>query len=96
MLRITVNDEAEAVRIKLEGKLTGPWVAELERCWRGVCPCVQQRRLVLDLTDLEFVDAAGKYLLAAMHTRGGGFVARTLTMRELVEEITGHPQADRH
>ncbi len=96
MLKITVNDETEAVRIRLEGRLTGPWVSELERCWCTVCPSVRQRHLVLDLTDLEFVDAAGKYLLALMQSRGAEFAACTMTMRDLVEEITGRPQSDRN
>lgn len=90
MLRITIADEAQAVRIKLEGKLTGPWVTELERCWCTVAPLVRQRQVVIDLTELDFVDSAGKCLLALLHTRGGRFLATTLTMRELVEEITGH------
>jgi len=96
MLKITVRDEAEAVKFKLEGKLTGPWVTELERCWRGVIPAACQRPLVFDLTDLDFVDAAGKYLLATMHMRGGTFLANSLTMRALVDEITSHPLSDRH
>ncbi len=94
MLRITIADEAQAVRIKLEGKLTGPWVKELEECWCKVSPLVGQRQFVIDVNELDFVDCAGKCLLALMHTRGGRFLAATLTMRALVEEITSHPQPD--
>ncbi len=34
MLRITVRQEPTTTTIELEGKLAGPWVEELERCWR--------------------------------------------------------------
>lgn len=94
MLKITVNDEGKAVRVKLEGKLTGLWVTELEHCCRTLPPSVPRKQLLFDLTDLDFVDAAGKYLLALMHARGGEFVANTLTMQELVDEITRHPHLD--
>ena len=33
MLRITTSDIGEKVTLKLEGKLSGPWVEEFERCW---------------------------------------------------------------
>ncbi len=34
MLRIDIHDGVEATSFTLEGKLMGPWVAELENCWR--------------------------------------------------------------
>ena len=33
MLRITVEEQDNATSLRLEGKLTGDWVGELERCW---------------------------------------------------------------
>src|SRR5260370_36799887 len=33
MLRITINDAEEERRIVVEGKLAGPWVNVLEKCW---------------------------------------------------------------
>ena len=34
MLKITIEPEAEEIRLKLEGDLAGTWVADLEECWR--------------------------------------------------------------
>src|SRR5262245_25810763 len=64
MLRITVLYNRESVTFQLEGKLAGPWVRELERCWQD---SQARRGLRVDLTSLTFIDAAGKALLAAMH-----------------------------
>jgi xylulose-5-phosphate/fructose-6-phosphate phosphoketolase len=33
MLRITTHDQAPVTSLVLEGKLVGPWVKELEKCW---------------------------------------------------------------
>ncbi len=33
MLRITTNDSPRVLTFRLEGRLEGPWVRELEQCW---------------------------------------------------------------
>jgi ABC-type transporter Mla MlaB component len=94
MLRITVHDETGTFRLALEGRLTGPWVAELEQYCRTASATIRSKQLVIDLTDLEFVDTAGKYLLMLLYDRGAKFLATTLTMRELVREITSHAKPE--
>ena len=89
MLRITVDEGDSAIHLKLEGRLTGAWVTELERCWRPYSDGFPRRRLVVDLSSTDFVDLAGKYLLALMHQRGATFTARTPIMKDLVAEIAG-------
>src|ERR1035441_8853259 len=92
MLRITVDDRGSGIHLKLEGRLTGVWVTELERCWRPYSGGFPRRRLVVDLSSTDFVDLAGKYLLALMHQRGATFTARTPMMKDLVAEIAGRSQ----
>ena len=87
MLRITSHENAGTVCLKLEGMLKGAWVPELERCWRGA-NSDHNKALIVDLTDVEFVDTAGRYLLALMHARGARFMAVTPLMNDLVAEIT--------
>lgn len=36
MLRIYIHDELPITSIVAEGKLVGPWVKELEKCWETV------------------------------------------------------------
>ena len=90
MLRITSEENAEAVRLKLEGRLKGAWVPEMERCWRDA-HSNGTKALIVDLTDVEFVDTAGRYLLALMHAHGAKFIAVTPLMNELVAEIAAGP-----
>ncbi len=89
MLRITVNDAPGRLGLRLEGKLGGAWVAELEECWRAAAPTLGSRPLSVDLTGVDCVDAAGKYLLALMHKAGASFVVSGCMMSALVQEITG-------
>ena len=34
MLRITVHNEPESITFQLEGRLSRPWLQELDKCWR--------------------------------------------------------------
>jgi anti-anti-sigma regulatory factor len=90
MLRITVQDLADRLRLQLEGRLSGAWVPELEDCWRTSAPILKDRELWVDLTGVDCVDAAGKYLLALMHKSGVRFIASGCMMAALVQEITGN------
>ena len=88
MLKITIHDSPESIRLQLEGKLAGDWVQELERCWLRVRSTTQGRKIIVDLTDNDFVDENGKRLLATMHKDGAGFIAVTPLMIGVVAELT--------
>ena len=34
MLRITVHHNSQSVTFQLEGRLSRPWLQELDKCWR--------------------------------------------------------------
>lgn len=87
MLRITVDDVPREVAFKLEGKLLGPWLRELEECWRRTLACEDKAVLRVDLTGLTFVDEAGKACLATMHRQGADFVANDCLTKAIVAEI---------
>lgn len=87
MLRITVHETPQQVKLKLEGSLTGSWVMELEDCWRTASSNPAARLLCLDLTEVDSVDSAGTYLLALLHNRGVQLIASGLVMTELVAVI---------
>ena len=88
MLRITVHDAPRAITLQLEGKLSGPWLQELEDCWQRALASEDKPVLRVDLTGLTFADAAGKSCLAAMHRCGAEFVARDCLTKEIVSEIS--------
>ena len=91
MLRITVKKQDSTEIWELEGKLSGEWVKELERCWKesssqhGVATQVH-------LKAVSFIDPAGKQLLAEMHARGAEIKGCGCMTRAVVEEITRDAQ----
>jgi ABC-type transporter Mla MlaB component len=91
VLRITTQETGHALRLRLEGRLTGTWVPELEAAWRAARHAHPGQPLLVDLREVDVVDAAGRYLLALLHEAGVGFEARGCAMCELVREITGGP-----
>ncbi len=73
MLRITVHENARELRLHLEGRLAGPWVEEVERCWASAAPGVSGRAVTVDLREVDFVDPAGERLLGELHRQGARF-----------------------
>jgi len=94
MLRITVHDDAGSLTFRLEGRLAGPWVQELEASWRNALTHQPKPILRVDLTGLTFINAAGKACLAAMHRQGAEFVAADCLMKAVVAEIAQGPSSD--
>ena len=95
MLKITIHDSAGEFLLKIEGRLSGLWVQELEQCWRTAASTTQGRRTVLDLGEVDFVDPAGESLLARMHAEGVELVAVTPLIRSLLQEICRSPACGR-
>jgi ABC-type transporter Mla MlaB component len=89
MLRITVEQSPSQIRLKLEGDLAGAWVAELEDCWRSAHSTLDGRPLCLDLSAVEQVDRAGRYLLALLGRNGAQLIASGAMMTELVRTLAG-------
>ena len=77
------------LHLKVEGKLAGVWVTELEQAWRQRAARSPHQGIVVDLTATEAVDLAGRYLLALMYQKGVILAARTPYMNALIEEIAG-------
>jgi len=91
MLRITANDSPRVLTFRLEGRLEGPWVNELEQCWRRTLESPDRPNVCVDLTDVTYIDSAGKARLAEMHEQGAEFVAGDCVTKAVVAEIVEGP-----
>jgi len=87
MLRVTTDAQVGQVKLKLEGKLCGPWVEEFRRCWAAAQKAYTNHALVVDLSGLTFIDAPGKELLRTIDHEGARLEGAGLFARSLVEEI---------
>jgi len=87
MLRVTRHDTPESIRLTLEGRLIGAWVAEADGAWQDVLTASRHLSIVVNLCDVSAVDSTGRALLLRMQKQGVVFEARGCAMRELVREI---------
>jgi anti-anti-sigma regulatory factor len=88
-LRITVQENATELAIKLEGRIAGPWVAELDRLWLETKPTLDARKVVLDLRDTTFADAGGIRVLRAIFSQAqAAILTSTPWTQYLADEVT--------
>lgn len=87
-LRITVEENPDTVMLKLEGRLAGPWTAELDRLWQETAPTVRSRQLSLDLREITFADSAGIQALRSIYSQtGAAILVGSPWTQYLAEEI---------
>ena len=87
MLRITIHDRAPMTSFVLEGKLVGPWVKELEKCWQGASTSDPSTPMLVDLAAVHFIDGDGRALLATMRRQGVLLSSHGVLIDAMVAEI---------
>jgi ABC-type transporter Mla MlaB component len=92
MLRITVVESSNiAVTLRVEGRITGPWVEELRTaCSLHTSP--DDVQLSLELADISFADAGGIALLRELRNRGVGLIRTTPFVAEQLKGGTSDPK----
>ena len=69
MLRISMNHETALATLKVEGRVVGPWAAELGKTWRGLWALCKQPTLRLDLRGVTYVDSTALEFFAKLSGR---------------------------
>ena len=88
MLRITHGQTETEQRWTLWGQLAGPWVAELRACWEHGCRTAGGTHMVVNLSDVTFIDESGERLLSEMRSSGAEFIAAGVETKHLLENLT--------
>jgi hypothetical protein len=94
MLRIYIHDEVPVTSFVAEGKLVGPWVKELERCWEGVVADDPYRSMLVDLTHVTFIDSEGRALLTRMRQKGAKLLSSGVLINSIVADIEAQQRSD--
>ena len=89
MMKATRIQEGDQLMIRVEGRLAGPWVEELERSWRDAADTQSAARVQVHLAGVSYIDDAGKQLLRKMHQSGTRILAAGCLTRAIVEEVEG-------
>lgn len=87
MLRIYIHEDTPVTSFVLEGKLVGPWVKELERCWEIVFAKNPDKPMLLDLAEVTFIDLDGRALLRSMRRKGVKLLSHGVLIDALIAEI---------
>jgi anti-anti-sigma regulatory factor len=85
VLRITIADEPEEQRWTLQGRLSGPWVAQLKSNWEKSHSQNGNRNCVVDASGVTFVDLDGERVLATMIKDGAQFIASGVYTKHILE-----------
>lgn len=87
MLRITITDEHNEQRWTLQGRLSGPWVAQLKSNWQKSHGQNGTRKCVVDVSGVTFLDLDGERVLAAMMKDGAAFIASGVYTKHILEML---------
>ncbi|MBS1787101.1 MAG: hypothetical protein JST85_05230 [Acidobacteria bacterium] len=87
MLRITIHNEAKVTSFVIEGKLVGPWVEELEKCWKSALAADPSQAMLVNLAAVTFIDSVGRALLSRMRRQGAKFLSNGVLINAIVAEI---------
>ena len=97
MLRVQTQELDGALICRLEGRFTGKGAEEVRTL---VTRCDSKLELVVDLTDVLFIDAIGEEVLLFVNRLGAQFVAETSYSRDVCERLElaliGKPESNMH
>ena|SRR5215469_5819418 len=84
MLRVEIHDSANIARLKFEGRFTSEDAQNtctlITRCFDGVT-------LLVDITDVTFVDSTGEEVLSFFGRFGSEFIAETSYALDVCERL---------
>lgn len=89
-----IHDSCAELRIKLIGELTHADLAELNGCWRTAKTTLANRKLVLDLRSVKFIDAPAREWLAAMLDEGACYLPEDFLATCVPGHHRPHAEAD--
>jgi outer membrane protein TolC len=92
MLRITPKEQDARLTLFLEGKLAGPWVAELAQAWSDWRGRMDPANALIDLKEVWFIDEAGRELLATLHAEGAGLAGSGCYVGPIIQSILHGPE----
>jgi hypothetical protein len=87
MFKISIVEERSQRRLMLEGRLVGPWAAEVETAWKTAGENLQGRKLVVDLTNVTFIGIDGECTLFKLMRDGAKFSCRDVLTKHVLKQL---------
>jgi hypothetical protein len=87
MLRITIADTPTEQKWTVEGRLVHPWISELRSTWTKTRTARRERKCVVDLTGVTFIDQDGEKALTELSKQGAKLIATGCYTQYVVQNI---------
>jgi len=87
MFRISIVDTRAQRRLVVEGKLSGPWVAELRTTCSNAMRDLEGRRLVIDLSSLTVISREGEDAIVDLMKGGVRFSCAGVLTRHVLKRL---------
>jgi hypothetical protein len=84
MLRVEIHDSANRLSLKLEGRFTGN---DAENTRTFMARCHDGMTLIVDLTEVTFIDSVGEGVLSFFGRFGAEFVVQTSYTLDICERL---------
>jgi anti-anti-sigma regulatory factor len=94
MFRISIADTPSQRTLRLEGTLTGAWVAELGTTWRNASQDLGGRKLVIDLTNVTVISSEGEDALFDLMKKGVNFSSSSVLTRHMLKRLVRKKQQE--
>lgn len=85
MLRVEIHDSVDTMIFKLEGRFTDGGADHVRTL---VTRCPSEMKLVIDLTDITFIDSDGEEVLLFLRRIGAEFIAETSYTLDFCERLS--------
>ena len=87
MLRITIVETPTEQKWTVEGRLVHPWISELKSTWTRTRTARRERKCVVDLTGVTFIDEIGEKVLTQLSKQGAKLIATGCYTSHVVHNI---------
>lgn len=87
MMKIEIREFGDQLVLQVEGRLAGPFVPELEKCWQMARAAHSGWTISVDLKSVTCIDRDGRQLLELMSRGGVRFVHAGLAVQDILDQI---------
>jgi hypothetical protein len=87
VLRITIVETPSEQKWILQGRLVGPWAAELMSNWKKAHKETNGRECVVDLREVTFIDSIGEKVLTRMIRQNTHFIVGGIYATHVIENL---------
>jgi hypothetical protein len=84
MLRVEMHDGDGTLVMRFYGRLTAEYGEQIRTL---VTRCSPETRLVVDLTEVTFIDAEGEHVLSSIGQQRGEFIAENAYAKDVCERL---------